>query len=48
LFVAFPRLNVELEEENVSVLYDILFAFGAQQSLLFHCLLAAQREEVIA
>jgi hypothetical protein len=40
------RLHVELEEENISVFDDVLFAFGAKQAGLFNGLLVAIFEEV--
>ena len=40
-------LHVELEEEDVAVLDDVLFAFGAQQALFFDGLFAAVDEEVV-
>src|SRR3984885_5135688 len=39
-------LDVELEEENVSVFDDVLFALGAEEAGFFDGLLAAVLEEV--
>jgi hypothetical protein len=40
------RLDVELEEENVAVFDDVLFAFGAEEAFFFDGLFAAESEEV--
>ena len=46
ILLAALQLNVELEEEDVSVLNDVLFAFGAEEAGFFDGLLAAVFEEV--
>src|SRR5277367_1663389 len=46
LLIAVWELDVELEEENVAVFDDVLFAFRAKEAGFFDGLLAAVFEEV--
>lgn len=42
------RLDVEFEEEDVAVFYDVFLAFGFEEAFFFYGLFAAVLEEVFA